>query len=30
MRRAQALGFQGDKDFESIVRAFVADDMNAR
>lgn len=29
MTRARALGFGGDADFESIVRAFVADDMPA-
>ncbi|MEI7429625.1 MAG: D-erythronate dehydrogenase [Betaproteobacteria bacterium] len=27
MKRAYALGFKGDQDFESMVRAFVADDM---
>ena len=25
--RAQALGFKGDKDFESIVQAYIADDL---
>lgn len=27
MSRAQMLGFKGDRDFESIVRAFIADDL---
>ena len=27
MKRAQALGFKGDLDFESIVRAYIADDL---
>ena len=27
MSRAKALGFKGDPDFESIIRAFMADDM---
>jgi nucleoside-diphosphate-sugar epimerase len=27
MTRARALGFKGDQDFESIVRAFIADDL---
>ena len=27
MRRAHMLGFKGDRDFESIVRAFIADDL---
>ena len=27
MKRAQALGFKGDLDFESIVRTYIADDM---
>ena len=29
MTRAHALGFKGDSDFESIVRAFIADDLGA-
>ena len=28
MTRAHALGFKGDKDFESIVQAYIADDLN--
>ncbi|MDR1935669.1 MAG: SDR family oxidoreductase [Candidatus Accumulibacter sp.] len=29
MSRAQALGFEGDADFESIVRAFIKDDQGS-
>ena len=28
MTRAHALGFKGDKDFDSIVQAYIADDLN--
>ncbi len=28
MTRAHALGYKGDKDFESIVQAYIADDLN--
>ena len=28
MTRAHALGFKGDKDFASIVQAYIADDLN--
>ena len=27
MTRAHALGFKGDKDFDSIVQAYIADDL---
>ncbi|MFZ4535357.1 D-erythronate dehydrogenase [Propionivibrio sp.] len=30
MKRAHALGFKGDKDFDSIVHAYIADDLVAR
>jgi nucleoside-diphosphate-sugar epimerase len=30
MTRAHSLGFGGDADFESIVRAFIADDMDGK
>lgn len=30
MVRAHSLGFRGDADFESIVRAFIADDMDGK